>query len=62
VSPAPANGQGALDNSVQVKDTSPRRVGVEPDTGDYVVLDQTRASPGEGQPEVYHGHTVPWDK
>ena len=60
VSSAPTNGQGALDNSVQVKNTSPRRVGVDPDTGEFVVLDRHTESAGEGQPERYHGHTRPW--
>lgn len=36
----PSNGQDALDNSVQVKPTSPRRVGIDRTTGDEVILDR----------------------
>jgi hypothetical protein len=41
--------------SVQVKPTSPRRVGVDPGTGEYVVFDQTSAG-------KYHGHVRTWDQ
>jgi hypothetical protein len=54
-SKGPANGQDALDNSVQVKPTSPRRIGVDPDTQEIVVFDRTGG-------DVYHGHVRPWDK
>ena len=53
-SPAPSNGQAALDNSIQVKPTSPRRIGVDRATGEIVVFDQT--SPG-----VFHGWVPGWD-
>ena len=46
-SPKPLNGQAALDNSVQIKPTSPRRLGYS--ENQFVILDQT--SPG-----LYHGH------
>jgi RHS repeat-associated protein len=52
-SAAPTNGQAGLDNSVQVKETSPRRVGVDTESGRFVVYDQTR--PGE-----FHGHVRYW--
>ncbi|MDB5971728.1 MAG: Large exoprotein involved in heme utilization or adhesion [Hydrocarboniphaga sp.] len=45
----PVNGQDALDNSVVVKPTSPRRVGIDYETGDFVVLDRTINN-------TYHGH------
>ncbi len=51
----PTNGQIALDNSVQVKPTSPRRVGVDRQTGEFVVLDRTQK-----QNETYHGHVRAW--
>lgn len=51
--PAPAHGQDVLDFSIQVKSTSPRRVGIDDETGDFVVFDQTT-------PGVYHGHTRTW--
>lgn len=52
-SAGPTNGQDALDNSVQVRATSPRRVGVDYATGEFVVFDQT--VPGE-----FHGHVRTW--
>ena len=54
-SKGPANGQEALENSVQVKPTSPRRIGVDPATEEFVVFDRTGG-------DVYHGHVRPWDK
>jgi hypothetical protein len=42
---------------VQVKETSPRRVGVDYDTGELVVFDETH--PGEG---IFHGHVRSWDE
>ena len=54
-SKAPANGQDALDVSVQVKDTSPRRVGVDHETGEFSVFDQT----SEG---IFHGHVRSWSE
>ena len=58
-SKAPKNGQEALDSSVQVKLTSPRRVGVDKINKELVVLDQTLITP-EGI-EVYHGHVRAWE-
>ncbi|MGW3020124.1 polymorphic toxin-type HINT domain-containing protein [Streptomyces longwoodensis] len=57
----PNNGQDALDNSVQIKDTSPRRVGVDRTTGDSVILDRTGEVPcgctvEGGTNEIFHGH------
>ncbi|MFJ5658071.1 LamG-like jellyroll fold domain-containing protein [Streptomyces microflavus] len=57
----PRNGQGALDNSVQIKPTSPRRVGVDPTNGDAVILDRTGVvrcgcTKPDGTNEIYHGH------
>lgn len=53
----PLNGQAALDNSVQVKPTSPRRVGVDTENEQIVVLDETH--PGQ---EIYHGHVREWSE
>ncbi len=53
-SPAPKDGQAALDNSVQVKASSPRRVGVDRANGEIVVLD-------EHLPGRFHGHVRSWD-
>lgn len=62
----PIDGQAALDNSVQVKDTSPRRVGVDKANNQYVVLDRTREVPcgcgnGSGVNSLFHGHVRSWD-
>jgi len=54
-SKAPLNGQAALDNSVQVKSTSPRRVGVDKDNNEIVVLDEHLAG-------RFHGHVRPWNE
>jgi hypothetical protein len=53
-SAAPADGQTALDNSVQVKPASPRRIGVDKVNGEIVVLD-------EHLPGRFHGHVRDWD-
>ena len=53
----PTNGQPALDDSVPIKGTSTRRVGVDPTTGEIVVFDETY--PGKG---VFHGHVRSWDE
>lgn len=50
----PEDGQPALDDSVQVKDTSPRRVGYDKESGEIVVLDKT----SDG---VFHGHVRSWE-
>ncbi len=38
---APIDGEGALDNSIQVKETNPRRVGIDPTTNEFVILVRT---------------------
>jgi hypothetical protein len=57
-SKAPINGQAALDNSVPVKDTAPRRIGVDTDSEEFVVLDRTRTH-ANGD-EEFHGHVRCW--
>ncbi|GAB2857010.1 RHS repeat-associated core domain-containing protein [Lentzea nigeriaca] len=57
----PTDGPGALANSIQIKSTSPRRVGIDPKTGDAVILDRTREVPcgctvEGGVNEIFHGH------
>ena len=54
VSPGPMNGQDALDWSVEIGPNTDRRVGIDYDTGEFAVFDQTQA--GE-----YHGHVRGWD-
>ncbi|WP_028622128.1 S-type pyocin domain-containing protein [Pseudomonas sp. Ant30-3] len=54
-SKGPENGQEALDNSVQVKPTSERRVGIDPKTNEFVVFDHTGG-------DDYHGHVRTWNK
>ncbi len=53
----PRNGQAALDRSVQVSDTSSRRVGVDAASGEIVVFDET--FPGQC---IFHGHVRTWDQ
>ncbi len=55
---APTNGQARLDKSVQVKDTSPRRVGVDAGNEEIVVMDKTRTHPNGN--EEFHGHVRSW--
>lgn len=52
---APKDGQAALDNSAQVKPTSPRRIGVDRTHDEIVVLDRTT----EGR---FHGHVRIWEE
>lgn len=58
-SKAPTNGQQVLDNSVQVKDTSPRRIGVDPSSNEIVVLDRTKINT-DGS-ELDYGHVRSWE-
>jgi len=55
ISAAPTNGQSALDNSIQIKETSPRRIGIDRSTNEFVVFDNT--NPGT---ETFHGHVRTW--
>ncbi|WP_259740100.1 RHS repeat-associated core domain-containing protein [Pseudomonas brassicacearum] len=55
---APTDGQIALNNSVQVKETSPRRVGVDENNNELVVMDKTRTHPNGD--EEFHGHVRCW--
>ncbi|WP_168200615.1 polymorphic toxin-type HINT domain-containing protein [Allokutzneria sp. NRRL B-24872] len=57
----PRDGQGALENSVQVKASSRRRIGVDPSNGDRVILDLSREIPcgctvPGGSNQLFHGH------
>ncbi|WP_367371846.1 S-type pyocin domain-containing protein [Pseudomonas lini] len=54
-SKGPENGQEALGNSVQVKPTSERRIGIDPKTNEFVVFDHTGG-------DDYHGHVRAWNK
>ena len=53
----PTNGQSALTRSVQVSETSARRVGVDAGSGEIVVFDETY--PGQC---IFHGHVRAWDQ
>ncbi|MBA2368776.1 MAG: pre-toxin TG domain-containing protein [Candidatus Protochlamydia sp.] len=53
----PTNGQAALENSVQVKPTSPRRVSVDKESGEFVVFDRHEAFPHD----KFHGHVREWN-
>ena len=52
-SPAPIDGQGALNNSIPINDKSTGRIGIS--SGQFVVLKKT----SEG---LFHGHIRPWDE
>lgn len=47
----------ALENSVPLGENTTRRVGVDKENGEIVVLDETH--PGKG---VYHGHVRSWEE
>src|SRR3989442_16011080 len=55
ISAQPVNGQNALDNSVKIAETSSRRVGVDRENEEIVVL-------MEHLPGVFHGFVVEWDE
>jgi len=55
-SPNPTNGQKALDKSVEFSKTSSNRVGVDPDTKEYVEFFRT------GKTNIFHGVKTSWDK
>jgi hypothetical protein len=57
VAPGPSNGQAALDRSVQIKPTSTRRVGVDAESREIVIFDETH--PGQG---IFHGHVRSWSE
>lgn len=50
---SPKNGQKALDNSIQIKDTSLNRIGVSED--EFVVLKRTTE-------KLYHGYVAEWSE
>jgi len=49
----PTDGQGTLDDSVPIKNTTTRRVGVDPVNDEFVVFDETTDG-------VFHGHVRSW--
>ncbi|MCX4096655.1 hypothetical protein [Nocardia sp. alder85J] len=55
--PEPTHGQETLDRSVPIKPTTPRRVGYDPETGEFDVFDETHPDSG-----IYHGHQRTWDQ
>jgi RHS repeat-associated protein len=54
-SPAPKNGQAALDTSIKISENSTRRVGIDYDAGGFVVFP-------EHEPRKFHGYSVHWTK
>jgi hypothetical protein len=57
----PTNGQAALDNSLQMKATAPRRVGIDKENDEIAVLDRDGTLPcdcgeGDGWNNRWHGH------
>ncbi|MEZ4449073.1 MAG: DUF6531 domain-containing protein [Nannocystaceae bacterium] len=51
--------QAALDNSIRIKDTAPRRIGVDVQNGQFVVLDKHHETPTT---RFFHGHVRTWDE
>ncbi|HTN87933.1 MAG TPA: SpvB/TcaC N-terminal domain-containing protein [Sorangium sp.] len=64
VSPGPAHGQAALDTSVGIGENTARRVGIDYDTGEFVMFAETY--PGRtglgGAPREFHGYVQTWDE
>ncbi|MGB1271774.1 MAG: hypothetical protein ACPG5T_06860, partial [Endozoicomonas sp.] len=54
-SKAPVHGQSALDNSIQVSQNSPRRVGIDYQAKEFVIFDETSSG-------VFHGHVRTWEE
>jgi hypothetical protein len=54
ISAGPMNGQSAIEHSIPLKPTSPRRVGIDYSKGQFVILDQHNLS------GVFHGHVRGW--
>ncbi|WP_433622934.1 hypothetical protein [Nocardia sp. CA-120079] len=55
--PEPTHPQETLDKSVQIKPTSSRRVGLDSETGEFDVFDETYPESG-----IFHGHKRAWDE
>jgi hypothetical protein len=64
VQKAPTNGQAALDMSFEFSKETPRRIGVDVATGEFVVFDRTGNLVAEKQVVggVYHGHVRTWEQ
>ncbi len=54
-SKAPSNPEETLNDSVQIKDTSPRRIGVDSKTGEINIFDSTNDG-------TFHGHVREWSE
>jgi len=53
VSAHPTDGQGVLDHSVQIREESPRRLGVDVPNQEIVIFMQHL-------PDIFHGFVVEW--
>lgn len=59
----PRNGQNALDNSIRVKPTSSRRIGIDDEDDDAIVVFQrheTGEFPDRPGQEIFHGYVFEW--
>lgn len=54
ISAQPTSGQALLDHSVQIREESPRRIGVDPVNNEIVIFMQHL-------PGVFHGFVVEWE-
>ncbi|WP_406348368.1 hypothetical protein OHA44_19780 [Streptomyces sp. NBC_00144] len=53
--PEPTHPQETLDNSISFNPNTTRRVGTDPETGEFAVFDETHNGTG-----IYHGHVRQW--
>lgn len=54
--PEPSNPQRQLDESVPVGPNTTRRVGADPETGEFSLFDETYPDS-----DIFHGHARTWD-
>ena len=61
VSAAPQNPQEALGSSLQISPNSPRRIGIDYETGEFVVFPRTSGF-GKESEGVFHGYVQTWNE
>ena len=52
---APSNPQQSLNNSIQIKETSDRRIAVDKENNEFAIFDKTQGT-------TYHGHVRSWNE
>lgn len=56
-SPRPKNGQKALNQSIEIASTTPRRTAIDFENHEFIIFDQT-----EENSRKFHGHVRPWEE